>query len=329
MALDVRLSSGEGVTFSQFFFRVHPMSIEPFSELSLPDLHERLVVPHIDSAIDAWLAEDLGDAGDLTTDAFVAPDLEIRAEVRTRQPGVVAGLHVVMRIIEHRGGMLRVEPLAADGDVIESGTRVLEIVGPLAALLPIERVCLNILGRLSGVATMTREFVNAVEGTGTQIVDTRKTTPGLRRVEKYAVRCGGGHLHRIGLHDAILVKDNHIAMLEDGEFGPAVESSAVAAREQSGALFIEVEVDRLEQFDEILKLPEHLIDIVLLDNMSVEDITEAVLRRDLKRPDLILEASGGVRLDTVRRIAETGVDRIAVGGITHSAPQIDFGLDMV
>ena len=118
-------------------------------------------------------------------------------------------------------------------------------------------------------------------------------------------------------------------MLEDGEFGPAVESSAVAAREQSGALFIEVEVDRLEQFDEILKLPEHLIDIVLLDNMSVEDVTEAVLRRDIKRPDLVLEASGGVRLDTVRRIAETGVDRIAVGGITHSAPQIDFGLDMV
>ena len=142
-------------------------------------------------------------------------------------------------------------------------------------------------------------------------------------------RCGGGHLHRIGLHDAILVKDNHIAMLEDGEFGPAVESSAVAAREQSGALFIEVEVDRLEQFDEMLKLPEHVIDIVLLDNMHIDEISEAVKRRNIKRPDLILEASGGVRLDTVRGIAETGVDRIAVGGITHSAPQIDFGLDMV
>lgn len=305
------------------------MPIEPYGHLALLDLYERLVEPTIDTAMDAWLAEDLGDVGDITTASLVAPDLEIRCEVRARQHGIVAGLPILDRMIVRRGGMLRAEPLAADGDRIEPGMRVLEVVGPLSALLPMERTALNLLGRLSGVATLTRQFVDLVAGTKAQIVDTRKTTPGLRYVEKYAVRCGGGHLHRIGLYDGVLVKDNHIAALEDHELGPAVEALAEAARGHAGAAFIEVEVDRLEQLDALLELPDGVLDIILLDNMGPRMIEDAVARRDARRASVLLEASGGVSLETVRAIAEAGVDRIAVGAITHSAPQIDFGLDSV
>ena len=305
------------------------MSIEPYANLTLQQLYERLVVPGLDEAVDRWLSEDLGEEGDVTTSSLVAPDISVRTEIRARQQGVIAGLPVVCRMIERCGGMLRVEPLAADGDLVEPGMRVLEIVGPLTALLPIERTILNLLGRISGVATLTRQFVDAIEGTGTVIVDTRKTTPGLRMLEKYAVRCGGGHLHRIGLYDAVLVKDNHIAALDDAELGPAVEALAAAARELSKARFIEVEVDHLEQLDALLALPEGTVDIILLDNMDVTSISEAVCQRNRRRPEILLEASGGVRLETVREIAECGVDRLAVGAITHSAVQVDFGLDAV
>ena len=221
------------------------MSIDPYKNLTLHDLYERIVVPGLDEAIDRWLSEDLGEDGDVTTSSLVAPDITVRTEIRAREEGVIAGLPVVIRMIERRGGMLRVEPLAADGDRVHKGMRVLEVVGPLSTLLPIERTLLNLLGRISGVASLTRKFVDAIEGTGAVIVDTRKTTPGLRMLEKYAVRCGGGHLHRIGLHDAVLVKDNHIAALEEQELGPAVEALAAAARELTKARFIEVEVDRL------------------------------------------------------------------------------------
>lgn len=305
------------------------MPIEPYGHLALLDLYERLVEPTIDTAMDAWLAEDLGEVGDITTASLVAPDLEIRCEVRARQHGIVAGLPILDRMIVRRGGMLRAEPLAADGDRIEPGMRVLEVVGPLSALLPMERTALNLLGRLSGVATLTRQFVDLVAGTKAQIVDTRKTTPGLRYAEKYAVRCGGGHLHRIGLYDGVLVKDNHIAALEDHELGSAVEALAEAARGHAGGAFIEVEVDRLEQLDALLELPDGVLDIILLDNMGPRMIEDAVARRDTHRAGVLLEASGGVSLETVRAIAEAGVDRIAVGAITHSAPQIDFGLDSV
>jgi len=305
------------------------MSIDPYENFTLQQLYERLVVPGLDEAIDRWLLEDLGEHGDVTTSSLVAPDISVRTEIRARQDGVIAGLPVVIRMIERRGGMLRVEPLAADGDLVHEGMRVLEVVGPLSTLLPIERTILNLLGRVSGVASLTRKFVDAIEGTGAIIVDTRKTTPGLRMLEKYAVRCGGGHLHRIGLHDAVLVKDNHIAALDAQELGPAVEALAAAARDLTSARFIEVEVDRLEQLDVLLELPEDTIDIILLDNMDTAEITEAVARRNRRRPEILLEASGGVRLDTARGIAECGVDRLAVGAITHSAVQVDFGLDAV
>ena len=183
---------------------------EPYGACSLEDLYERLVAPSLDPAIDRWLAEDFGDAGDLTTSAFISPDTTVRAELRSRQHGVLSGLPIVRRIAARAAGTIETEPLAVDGDRVEPGMRVMEIRGPLSAILPVERTLLNLLGRASGVATATSRFVDAVAGTGAQIVDTRKTTPGLRTIEKYAVRCGGGRLHRIGLHDAVLIKDNHV-----------------------------------------------------------------------------------------------------------------------
>lgn len=305
------------------------MQIEPYGDIDLHELFERLVVPTLDESIDRWLSEDLGDIGDITTLSLVSPDIETRCEVRAREHGIVAGLPILERMVARRGGLLRAEPLAADGDRIEPGMRVMEIVGPLSALLPMERTALNLLGRLSGVATATRRYVDVIAGTGAKIVDTRKTTPGLRVAEKYAVRCGGGRLHRIGLFDGVLVKDNHIAAIADDELASAVEALAEAARNHGGALFIEVEVDRLDQLDALLTLPDGVLDIILLDNMGPSAIETAVARRDAKRRSVLLEASGGVRLDTLRAIAESGVDRIAVGAITHSAVQVDFGLDSV
>ena len=302
--------------------------LEPYAASSLTEVYDRLVAPHLDAQIDSWLAEDLGEDGDLTTDAFVPPDVEARAELCCREPGILSGLPVVMRMLQLRGGPIRCEALAVDGDELRAGDRVLELVGPLATILPLERTMLNLLGRLSGVATTTRRYVDAVKSTNAHVVDTRKTTPGLRRLEKYAVRCGGGRLHRIGLFDGVLVKDNHLGMLEQAELAMAVETAALAARETSRALFVEIEVDDHDQLKILLGLPEGTIDAVLLDNMEPLELARAVAMRDTTRPEMLLEASGGVRLDTIQAIAETGVDRIAVGAITHSAVQVDFGLDL-
>ena len=301
--------------------------LEPYGDCQLGDLFDHLVSPGLDPAIDQWLAEDFGEVGDLTTSAFISPDVQVRAELRSRQHGVLCGLPIVRRIASRAAGTIESEPLAVDGDRVEPGTRVMEFRGPLAAILPVERTLLNLLGRASGVATMTARFVDAVTGTGAVIVDTRKTTPGLRKIEKYAVRSGGGVLHRIGLYDAVLVKDNHIAGLGD-DYVDAIEAAAMACREQMRPRFIEIEVDRLEQLDAILGLPSGIIDIVLLDNMDLATMREAVEARNQRRRGLCLEASGGITLETVRAVAETGVDRIAVGAITHSAVQIDFGLDI-
>lgn len=301
--------------------------LEPYGSCNLEELYERLVVPTLDSAIDRWLAEDFGDAGDLTTSAFISPDVEARAEIRSRAHGVLCGLPIVRRIASRAAGTLETEPFAVDGDRVEPGMRVMEIRGPLASMLEVERTLLNLLGRASGVATTTSRFVDAVAGTGAVIVDTRKTTPGLRAIEKYAVRCGGGRLHRIGLYDAVLIKDNHLAGI-GARFSEAVEAGSNGCREQMRPRFIEIEVDDLEQLEMVLDLPSGTVDIVLLDNMDPRSIRAAVERRDLRRRALLLEASGGISMDSVRAIAETGVDRIAVGAMTHSATQVDFGLDM-
>lgn len=301
--------------------------LEPYGSCNLEELYQRLVVPTLDPAIDRWLAEDFGDAGDLTTAAFIPPDATARAEIRSRGHGVICGLQIARSIASRGAGTLETEPLAVDGDRVEPGMRVMEMRGPLASMLEVERTLLNLLGRASGVATATSRFVDAVAGTDAVIVDTRKTTPGLRSIEKYAVRCGGGRLHRIGLHDAVLIKDNHLVGIGE-RFSEAVESGANGCREQMRPRFIEIEVDNLEQFEVVLDLPSGTVDIVLLDNMDLPSIRTAVERRDLRRRSLVLEASGGVSMESVRAIAETGVDRIAVGAITHSAAQVDFGLDM-
>ncbi|MBL4590854.1 MAG: carboxylating nicotinate-nucleotide diphosphorylase [Phycisphaerales bacterium] len=218
--------------------------------------------------------------------------------------------------------------LANDGDSVESGTVLLELVGNARAIVRLERTMLNLVSRMSGIASRTQSFVGLVEGTKAKICDTRKTTPGHRLIEKYAVRCGGGTTHRIGLCDAVLIKDNHIAGLSDAQLGAKLEQAATRAREGDGDLwFVQVEVDRLSQLGRVLALPIGLIDMVLLDNMDCDLLTKAVKMRDDSRSSMLLEASGGVTIETVIEIARTGIDRISIGGLTHQAVSLDIGLD--
>lgn len=270
----------------------------------------------VDAAVTAAFAEDLGLAGDLTTNAILGATWTATGVIAAREAGTVAGLPVAAAAFHHLDPAMTVKTKIADGARVEPGTVVAELSGNARAMLSAERIALNFLGRMSGIATLTRTFVDAVAGTRAQIVDTRKTTPGLRAFEKYAVRAGGGMNHRVGLFDAVLIKDNHVALA--GGIGPAV----LAARQRVGHMVkIEVEVDTLDQLDELL---EHGADAVLLDNMSPETMAEAVRRIDGR---MISEASGGVRLDTVRAIAESGVDLISIGALTHSVQVLDLGLD--
>jgi nicotinate-nucleotide pyrophosphorylase (carboxylating) len=287
-----------------------------------------------------WLAllhlaieEDLGAAGDCTTNGLVAEAALGHAVVAARQPGIVAGLPAVEVTLRELDPKLQWRPTAVDGDRVKRGDTVGSIEGPARGLLAAERILLNLLGRLSGIATLTRQYVDAVAHTKAKIYDTRKTTPGWRRLEKYAVHCGGGHNHRAGLYDAVLIKDNHLALGSEvaeraKRFSPAQAVSFarqyVALKLGKPEMIVEVEVDALEQFDMVLPIRP---DIVLLDNMDPAKLREAVVRRDAFDTAIELEASGGVNLDTVRAIAESGVDRISVGALTHSAIGLDFGLD--
>jgi nicotinate-nucleotide pyrophosphorylase (carboxylating) len=275
----------------------------------LPDL---LVEPIVRAA----LAEDLGRAGDITSAACVDADARLAAQFATRKTGVVAGLACARFAVLALDAAARFEPIGADGDWVQAGAPLARVDANARALLSAERVALNLLGRLCGVATLTRAYVDAVAGTGATITDTRKTTPGLRALEKYAVRCGGGVNHRFGLDDAILIKDNHVAA------AGGVARAIRRARSAAGHLVkIECEVDGLEQFAEALA---ERPDVIMLDNFSLDDLRTAV---GLAKGKLLLEASGGVALESVRAIAETGVDVISVGALTHSAPVLDIGLD--
>jgi len=278
--------------------------------------------------------EDLGQ-GDVTSRLLVDESAMGAGTLVQRDVGVVCGLPIVEMICRCYDERLRVEQIPGFHlDVIEGrysdtrATPLLRIRGPLRALLAAERVILNFLQHLSGVATLTHRFVRRVEGTGAAIYDTRKTLPGLRVLEKYAVRCGGGVNHRQGLHDAVLVKDNHIAAIPLRELAGRLSRIVAASRAEDAARPIEVEVDNLQQFQEVLKVDG--IDVVLLDNMDCPTMEEAVrLRRRAGRGGRpLLEASGGITLETVRSVAMTGVDRIAVGAITHSAPALDIGMDV-
>ena len=269
------------------------------------------------------LAEDLGRRGDLTAEATIPPEATGAARFVARQSGILAGLPVVALIARHFGVENGFVPERTDGDPVESGTLIARVSGPMRAILSMERTALNFLQRLSGVASQTHRFVSAVQGTRAAILDTRKTTPGWRRLEKYAVRCGGGVNHRIGLFDAVLIKDNHLAWLATSgdPIGRAIDSARQLA---PPGTVIEVEVDTLEQLDRALGCRP---DIVLLDNFASHDLVEAVRRRDASAPEVLLEASGGIDLRSVAEVARTGVDRISVGAITHSAPSLDIGLD--
>ena len=240
--------------------------------------------------------------------------------------GRVAGVKVAADMAKRVDQLLCVEFVKHDGDPVAPGDTVLRITGPHCSVLTAERTMLNVLTHLSGIATLTGQFVDAVAGTAAKIYDTRKTIPGYRALAKYAVRCGGGFNHRMGLHDAVLIKDNHLAGMP-GDNLPARLHAAIAAihRQPTPPAFIELEVDTLDQLDAALTVPG--IDIVLLDNMPPDQLRAAVARRDQRQLNLILEASGGIDLTTVRAIAETGIDRIAIGAITHSAPTLDLGLD--
>ena len=277
----------------------------------LPDL---LIEPVVRAA----LSEDLGRAGDITSEACVAPEARLSVQFAVRAPGVVAGLDCARLSLAAMDPAIGFSAQRRDGDRVEAGEVLARAEGNARAILAAERTALNLMGRLSGVATLTRAYADAVEGTGAVIVDTRKTTPGLRLLEKYAVRCGGGVNHRFGLDDAILIKDNHVAA------SGGVAEALRRARAAAGHLVkIEVEVDGLDQLGEALAGGP---DVIMLDNFSLADLREAVRRTEGR---VRLEASGGVNLQTVRAIADTGVDVISVGALTHSAAVLDIGLDVI
>jgi nicotinate-nucleotide pyrophosphorylase (carboxylating) len=272
-------------------------------------------------------------SGDITTAACIEADQMGEASLVAREAGVVAGLECVGDLLDLFAPGSSFEPSAADGDAVRAGDLLGVLRGPLDEILELERTMLNLLGRLCGVASQTARYLEAMNRGGrvkVKLLDTRKTTPGLRVLEKYAVRCGGGYLYRMGLYDAVLIKDNHIADVAVSDLAGFVAKAAAAARRAGDPpAFVEVEVDSLEQFRELLTLPAGTIDIVLLDNMGAERLREAVALRDRAQPRLQLEASGGVNLDTIRGIAETGVDRISVGALTRSAVGMDVALDIV
>ncbi|MBX9583039.1 MAG: carboxylating nicotinate-nucleotide diphosphorylase [Gemmataceae bacterium] len=267
------------------------------------------------------LAEDLGPLGDRTSRALIPADRTGAAAFVARSAGVVAGLPAAGMVCAAVDSRLTFTPSIEDGSPLERGTVLATVAGPLRGLLAAERTALNFLQRLSGVASLTRKYADAVAGARAEVLDTRKTTPGWRLLEKYAVRMGGGHNHRIGLFDGVLIKDNHLAGI-GGDVQLAVETARSAPGSES--LLIEVEVDTLDQLEEALTARA---DIVLLDNMTPDQLRAAVRRRDELSPATLLEASGGVNLQTIGAIAATGVDRISVGALTHSAPALDIGLD--
>jgi nicotinate-nucleotide pyrophosphorylase (carboxylating) len=267
------------------------------------------------------LAEDIG-AGDVTTAATAPPDLPARARLIAREPLTVAGLELAFAAFRELSPGIEITGAVPDGTRAAAGDCLATIEGPAAALLTAERVALNCVQRLSGIATLTAAFVEAIAGTKARILDTRKTTPGWRRLEKYAVICGGGVNHRSGLAELVLIKDNHLAALRDAKPNP-IRVAVGLARRRFPYLKVEVEADTLDQVDQAL---EAGADIVLLDNMSLAQLQEAATRC---RGRALTEASGGVRLDTAPAVARTGVDFLSVGALTHSARWVDIGLDFV
>lgn len=283
------------------------------------DITHYLPATMLRRVVEQALDEDLG-RGDITSDLLVPPELQARAVMRARGAGMIAGIGISRLVFELVDATTRFEPLVVDGEPVAAGQDLATVTGSARSLLRAERVALNFAQRLSGVATLTSRYVAAVQGTPARIVDTRKTTPGLRALEKYAVRAGGGHNHRRDLSDALMIKDNHMSAI--AARGLSLAGALARARETlPHTIKIEVEVDRLDQIDAAL---EARADIILLDNMTPDQLRAAVRVIDGRA---ITEASGGVNLDTVTAIAATGVDLISVGALTHSAPALDIALD--
>jgi nicotinate-nucleotide pyrophosphorylase (carboxylating) len=279
----------------------------------------KLTAEEIRRAVKNALAEDIG-GGDATTSAIVPENLMARAVMCAREPLVVAGTGFAETAFRELSPKIKIKKLSRDGQRIAAGKNLLKISGPARAILSAERVGLNFTQRLSGIATLTSQFVEAVRGTNAKILDTRKTTPGWRRFEKYAVTCGGGTNHRLGLFDMILIKDNHLAALRN-EKPDAIAAAVSRARKKFSKLKIEVEADTLKQVEQALAAGA---DFILLDNMNLKQLQQAV---KIVKGRAKTEASGGVNLKTVRAIAGTGVDFISVGALTHSARAVDIGLD--
>ncbi|HYV37275.1 MAG TPA: carboxylating nicotinate-nucleotide diphosphorylase [Gemmataceae bacterium] len=272
--------------------------------------------------IEMALAEDLGEAGDITSKAVIPADLPGEAAFVARADGVVAGLSAAALVCSMVDVNLAYNPELEDGARVKPGDFLATVDGPMRSILAAERTALNFLQHLSGVATLTSKFVDAIAGLATQILDTRKTTPGWRLLEKHAVRCGGGCNLRMGLYDGVLIKDNHLAAVAHNVLLTDVVKKAQDFAKQK--VPVEVEVEALSQLERVLPLRPT---IVMLDNMSAEQMRAAVAMRNKMAPGVLLEASGGVTLLTVRAIAETGVERISVGALTHSAPALDIALD--
>ncbi len=272
----------------------------------------------IEAAVTRALAEDLGRAGDITSIATVPEDTPGRAVLNARQSGTIAGLPLVAAAFQRLSPDIEIAPHARDGAAIAAGTKLMTIAGNARAILGAERVALNFLGHLSGIATATAEFVHRIAHTKARVICTRKTTPGLRALEKYAVRCGGGYNHRFGLDDAMLIKDNHIAVA--GGIAAVLKRAKAAA---GHLVKIEIEVDSLDQLCEVLDVG--LADVVLIDNFDLDSMRKAVA---LVAGRLVIEASGGITLETAAAIAETGVDYLSSGALTHSVTNLDVGLDI-
>ena len=276
--------------------------------------------------IDAARREDLGATGDVTSDSFVDGEAPASGEFRSRAAGRLAGVKLLGLVAKRYDPRLHVAAKLRDGESLAAGDVIAAIRGPLRSILAAERVMLNFITHLSGIATLTARYVHAAQGTKAGIYDTRKTIPGYRGLAKYAVACGGGRNHRLGLHDAMLIKDNHLAGVSRGEWSEALGLAIAEARRRLPPVkFVEVEVDDLDALRIVLGCD---VDIVLLDNMTPDQLAEAVKIRDGLKPGAALEASGGGNLDTVVAIAASGVDRISVGGLTHSAAALDIALDI-
>lgn len=286
---------------------------------------------HVAARSIEWFAEDLGSESDWTSVALVDENARGDLHVVARTAGVIAGLPAAEIVVRTADPALQWKPLVDDGTAVGPGTPIAQLGGTTRSVLAAERVVLNLLGRMSGVATATRRFVDAVAGTRCRVYDTRKTVPGWRLLDKYAVRMGGGWNHRMGLNDAILIKDNHLAALAAAGVGPAEavrRARAFVARAfpsaRAAGMVVEIEVDSIGQLEEVLPAAP---DIVLLDNMANDLLAACVALRDRIRPAVVLEASGGVRPETVAAIARTGVDRVSAGWPTHHAPWLDVALD--